>query len=157
MLIEAPLDLVWDMTNDVAAWPGLFDEYARAEILERSGNTVRFRLTMHPDENGAVWSWVSERTTDREALTVRARRVETGPFEFMTLVWTYHPTDGGVLMRWEQEFAMKPTAPVTTAQMTERINRNSPSQMALIKSKVEAAARAGDGSEPATPVVGARS
>lgn len=139
ILIAAPLEDVWRITNDVEAWPGLFSEYAAAEILERRGDTVRFRLTMHPDENGAVWSWVSERTTDRAALTVRARRVETGPFEFMNIVWTYHPTAQGVLMRWTQEFAMKPTAPVSTAWMAERINRNSPVQMKLIKSKVEAA------------------
>ena len=50
------------MTNDVESWPELFTEYASAEILDREGDTVRFRLTMHPDENGKVWSWVSERT-----------------------------------------------------------------------------------------------
>ncbi|MFJ8648274.1 SRPBCC family protein [Streptomyces sp. NPDC093546] len=131
------------MTNDLEAWPRLFSEYASVEVLEREGDTVRFRLTMHPDENGAVWSWVSERTMDREALTVRARRVETGPFAYMNIVWTYRPTEGGVVMRWVQDFAMKPTAPVSTAQMAERINRNSPVQMGLIKSTVEAAARVG--------------
>lgn len=31
--ISAPVDLVWDMTNDVANWPRLFSEYATAEIL----------------------------------------------------------------------------------------------------------------------------
>ena len=52
--------------NDVERWPELFTEYASAEILERDGDTVRFRLTMHPDpeHGGQVWSWVSERTAD---------------------------------------------------------------------------------------------
>ena len=58
--IDAPLDLVWDMTNDIESWPNLFTEYAQVEVLERSDTTVRFRLTMHPDERGVVWSWVSE-------------------------------------------------------------------------------------------------
>ena len=26
--IAAPLDLVWDMTNDLESWPQLFSEYA---------------------------------------------------------------------------------------------------------------------------------
>ena len=65
VLIDADFDLVWDVTNDVEHWPELFTEYASAEILERDGDTVRFRLTMHPDENGTAWSWVSERTLDR--------------------------------------------------------------------------------------------
>lgn len=148
ILIEAPLELVWQMTNDVEAWPGLFDEYSAAEILHRTEDTVRFRLTMHPDENGAVWSWVSERTVDRAALTVRAHRVETGPFDYMNIVWTYQVTDAGVLMRWKQDFAMKAEAPLGNAAMAERINRNSPVQLALIKSRVEAAARA-DAQAPA--------
>ena len=76
--VAAPLDLVWDMTNDVANWPRLFTEYASAEILSVEGNKTTFRLTMHPDENGTVWSWVSERETDRDSLTVRARRSYRG-------------------------------------------------------------------------------
>ena len=43
-------------------------------------------------------------------------------------------------MRWVQDFAMKPTAPVDDAGMTARINRNSVVQLGRIKSLVEAAA-----------------
>ncbi|MFI7409340.1 SRPBCC family protein [Streptomyces sp. NPDC049627] len=135
--IAAPLDLVWDMTNDVENWPKLFSEYASAEILSREGDTVTFRLTMHPDENGKVWSWVSERTADREKLIVRAHRVETGPFEYMNIVWEYEETPDGTRMHWTQDFAMKPDAPVDDAWMTDNINRNSPIQMALIRDRIE--------------------
>ena len=135
--IDAPLDLVWDVTNDVAGWPNLFTEYANAEILARDGESVRFRLTMHPDENGKVWSWVSERTTDPATRTVKAHRVETGPFEYMNIEWTYADVDGGTEMRWVQDFHMKPQAPVNDEQMAERINHNSPIQMGVIKEKIE--------------------
>jgi aromatase len=53
------MDLVWDMTNDVTTWPSLFSEYSAAEVLETRGDTVRVRLTMHPDVDGNRWSWVS--------------------------------------------------------------------------------------------------
>ncbi|GHH72150.1 putative polyketide cyclase [Streptosporangium violaceochromogenes] len=142
IVIAAPFDLVWDMTNDVASWPELFSEYAAVEILHREGDTVRFRLTMHPDENGRVWSWVSERTVDRTAGTARAQRVETGPFEYMKIRWEYTPTQEGVRMRWIQDFHMKPEAPVDNAGMTDRINRNSVVQMHRIKERVEDAAQA---------------
>ncbi|WP_175410023.1 SRPBCC family protein [Streptomyces sp. TRM64462] len=135
--IAAPLDLVWDMTNDLDRWPRLFSEYAAVDVLSRQGDTVTFRLTMHPDENGKVWSWVSERVTDRDQLTVRARRVEPGPFEYMNIVWTYEETPDGTRMHWTQDFAMKPDAPVDDAGMTEIINRNSPIQMALIRDRIE--------------------
>jgi aromatase len=142
ILVAAPLELVWDMTNDVEAWPGLFDEYAAAEVLERRGDTVRFRLVMHPDEQGRVWSWVSERTPDPATRTVRAHRVETGPFKYMSIFWEYLPDSGGVLMRWVQDFEMKPGAPLDDDGMTQRLNVNSPKQLRLVKGKVEAAAGA---------------
>ncbi|SFN40936.1 aromatase [Streptomyces sp. cf124] len=138
--IAAPVDLVWDMTNDVANWPRLFSEYASAEILSEEGDRVTFRLTMHPDENGKVWSWVSERETDRETLTVEARRVETGPFAYMNILWEYEKVPGGTRMAWTQDFSMKPDAPVDDDWMTENINRNSKVQMALIRDRIEKAA-----------------
>ncbi|MFF2503438.1 SRPBCC family protein [Streptomyces sp. NPDC058067] len=139
--IDAPLDLVWDMTNDIEKWPQLFTEYASLEVLSRDGDTTSFRLTMHPDDNGKVWSWVSERTVNRAERTVRARRVETGPFAHMDIRWDYTETPEGTRMDWVQDFAMKPDAPVDDSWMTENINRNSVTQMALIRDKIEKVAR----------------
>ena len=99
----------------MANWTELFTEYAVVEILHRDGHTVRFRLTMYPDENGVSWSWVSERTADPVSRQVRAHRVETGPFEYMRIHWRYTEEAGGTRMTWTQDFAMKPTAPVDNA------------------------------------------
>ncbi|MET9699781.1 SRPBCC family protein [Streptomyces sp. NPDC006529] len=149
--VKAPVDLVWEMTNDLPNWPRLFSEYASIDILEEAGDTTRFRLAMHPDENGVVWSWVSERTVDRDGLTVRARRVETGPFAHMNIHWEYAPVPGGTRMRWVQDFAMKPEAPIDDAGMTDRINHNSRIQMELIREKIEQHSR-----ENPVPVAGSR-
>ena len=141
IVIDAPMDLVWDMTNDLERWPQLFSEYASVEVLEQRGRKTTFRLTMHPDENGTVWSWMSEREPVPETRTVTARRVETGPFEFMEIFWSYHEVPGGTRMRWVQDFAMKPGAPVDDAGMTARINANSAVQLELIRDKIEKRAR----------------
>jgi aromatase len=140
IVIDADIDHVWRMTNDLPTWPDLFTEYAAVEVLEQSGQTFRFRLTMHPDEAGRVWSWVSERTLDESRHEVVARRVEPGPFEFMDIRWSYEPEGTGTRMRWVQDFRMRPDAPVDTETMTERIDGNSKIQMAVIRDKVEAAA-----------------
>jgi aromatase len=137
VLIGADFDLLWDVTNEIERWPELFTEYADAQIISRDGNTVRFRLTMHPDDNGRVWSWVSERTMDRTGRRVTARRVEPGPFEFMNIEWTYAGEAHGTRMRWIQDFRMRPDAPIDTAAMTERINTNTVTQMEIIRAKVE--------------------
>jgi aromatase len=139
--VDAPLDLVWDITNDIENWPRLFTEYSSLEVLSREGDTTAFRLTMFPDDNGKVWSWVSERTVDRANRTVRARRVETGPFAHMNILWEYTELPGGTQMRWTQDFAMKPDAPVDDEWMTDNINRNSRTQMALIRDRIEQVAR----------------
>ncbi len=136
--IDAPIGFVWDQTNDVQTWPELFSEYAKVEVLAESDDSVTFRLTMHPDEQDRVWSWVSERSWDRDTWTVRARRVETGPFEFMNITWVYEELGPDrTRMRWVQDFHMRPEAPVGTREMTDRINAGSAVQMSLIKEKVE--------------------
>jgi aromatase len=141
VLISAPLPLVWDITNDLDGWPDLFIEYASVEVLERSGNTVLFRLTMHPDEQGRVWSWVSERTADPDRRIVSAHRVETGPFQYMQIGWSYHEEAGGTRLRWVQDFAMKPDAPVDDPGMVEHLNRSTAVQQSVIKDKIEAVTR----------------
>lgn len=145
VVINAPLDLVWDMTNDIQSWPELFSEYAKAEILGTESGTVRFRLTMHPDEQGREWSWVSERTPDKPSRSVRARRVEPGPLlERMDITWEYQPVDDGVAMRWVQDFDLAPTAPVNDAQAVAHLNAQTQAEMTRIKKLVEAAAAGSD-------------
>jgi aromatase len=145
VVINAPLDVVWEKMNDVENWPDLFSEYAKAEILEREGNTVRFRLTTHPDPefDGQVWTWVSERTVDPEAHSVTAHRIETGHFDHMNIEWYFEPADDGTKMRWVQDFSMKPTAPADDEQAEEYINRNTREQMDVIKERLEATVGAG--------------
>jgi aromatase len=141
IVIAAPFELVWRLTNDIERWTELFTEYAEVQVLERSGDTVRFRLTMVPDENGISWSWVSERTADPATRQVRAHRVETGPFEYMRIGWHYDELPEGTRMTWVQDFAMRPTAPLDDRQMTERINNNSRTQLAVIRDRIERVAR----------------
>lgn len=139
VLIEAPLEHVWKMTNDIPSWPRLFTEYAETTVLSQSKNGFLFRLVMHPDEQGQVWSWVSERCPDPVTKTVKSRRVETGPFEYMNLRWEYTEEPAGTRMRWIQDFQMKPGAHKDDAGMVEHLNKTSREQMDYIKGVVEAA------------------
>jgi aromatase len=141
IVIDAPLEQVWNAMNDIENWPELFTEYSAAEILHRDGDTVRFRLTTHPDSEhgGQVWSWVSERVTDHATYSSHSRRIETGPFEFMYIDWEFNEVEGGTEMRWRQHFAMKPSAPADDAGATDYLNRNTRIQMQAIKQRLEGA------------------
>ncbi len=139
VVIRAPMELVWDMTNDIETWPQLFTEYASTTVLERTARGFLFRLVMHPDENGQVWSWVSERRPDPAVRKVESHRVETGPFEYMNIRWEYTEVPDGTKMRWIQDFTMKPQAHKTDVEMTEHLNVTSREQMDHIKGVVESA------------------
>jgi aromatase len=139
VVIDKPLDEVWQRMNDLENWTNLFTEYASVEILERDGNTVKFRLTTHPDPeyDGQVWSWTSERTMDSESYTTKSRRIETGPFEYMNIEWYFEPADDGTKMRWVQDFSMKESAPANDEQAEEYLNKNTAEQMKAIKERLE--------------------
>ncbi|MEA2478854.1 MAG: aromatase [Thermoleophilaceae bacterium] len=142
--IAAPLALVWDRMMDIESWPSLFTEYAKAEVIEEDGNTVKFRLTTYPDPeyDGQVWSWVSERVADPESHTSKSRRIETGPFEYMNIEWYFEEAGDGTRMRWVQDFSMKPSAPADDATAEGYMNKNTKTQMTAIKGKLEEEASA---------------
>ncbi len=139
VVIDKPIDEVWQRMNDLENWTNLFTEYASVEILERDGNTVKFRLTTHPDPeyDGQVWSWTSERTMDPDSYTTKSHRIETGPFEYMNIEWYFEPADGGTKMRWVQDFSMKESAPANDEQAEEYLNKNTTEQMKAIKERLE--------------------
>jgi aromatase len=147
VVIAAPVGVVWDITNDIPSWTKLFTEYAEATVLSPTEHGFLLRLVMPPDEQGQVWSWVSERCPDAAARRVRSHRVETGPFQYMNLEWEYAEVPGGTRMRWIQDFAMKPGAPRDDAAMTEHLNATTRVQMDHIKSVIEAGHPGPDGGD----------
>jgi aromatase len=144
--VKAPLEFVWERMMDVESWPTLFSEYAKAEIVERDGDTIQFRLTTVPDPDyeGKVWSWVSERVADPKSHSSKSRRIETGPFQYMTIEWFFEEIPDGTRMRWVQDFSMNPEAPANDEQAEEYMNKNTKTQMGVIKERLETEAAKGD-------------
>src|SRR5207247_9281142 len=104
VVINAAREFVWNRMMDIESWPTLFSEYANAEVIEEDGNYVKFRLTTHPDPDydGKVWSWVSERTADPDNFQSKSKRIETGPFQYMSIEWYFEAEGDGTKMRWVQ-------------------------------------------------------
>lgn len=146
--INAPVDYVWERMMDIETWPQLFSEYAKAEVIERDGDRVVFRLTTHPDPeyDGQVWSWTSERIADPAGRSSKSKRIETGPFQYMNIEWYFEDADGGTRMRWVQDFSMKPEAPANDEQAQEYMNKNTKEQMQVIKERLESQAAGSAGS-----------
>ncbi|GHO65472.1 hypothetical protein KSC_043640 [Ktedonobacter sp. SOSP1-52] len=137
--IEAPVDEVFSLTNNVRTWPSLFTEYESSEVIEETDNSVTFRLTTRVDEDGNQWSWIAQRRTNHQRRSTYSERMpSSGPFERMEIRWWYDPIgEKSTIMTWEQEFTLKGNAPVTEEQATNYLNKQTKIQQAVIKERVE--------------------
>jgi aromatase len=138
IVIDAPVDVVWEEANNLAQWPVLFaGEYERVDVLDSPADRVIFRITMKPQEDGRRYSWVSERVPDPGRRQVVARRIETGPFLYMHIVHAFSEHGAGTRVRWVQDFEMRPGAPFTDEQMAARINHGSEQNLRRHKQVIE--------------------
>ena len=140
IVIDAPYELVFDVSNKIERWTELFGhEYAKADVLERKGNEITFRLT---DEDGK--SWVSKRWLYKDLKFAYAQRWEPlFPFKYMKIVWFYTQQTDGIKMTWIQDFELDPGFTKFTPEQIEGfINKHSQDNMKIIKKVIEAEASA---------------
>lgn len=133
--IKAPYELVFDVSNKIERWTELFgDEYAKADVLERNGNEITFRLT---DEDGK--SWVSKRWLYRDLNFAYAQRWDPlFPFKYMKIVWLYTQTPDGIKMTWIQDFELDLGFTKFTAEQIEGfVNEHSQHNMKIFKKVIE--------------------
>ena len=133
VVINAPYDKVFDMSNDISRWKEFFKEYTDSEVLKKEGNKLVFKLT---HENGR--SWTSYRLLFKEDKFAYASRVEPmAPFEFMKIIWLYREVEGGIEMTWIQDFKMAAGAKFNDEQAQKLINEHSVSNMKIFKEIIE--------------------
>ncbi len=135
IVIKAPYEKVFDISNAIERWTDLFGgEYVKAEVLERKGNEITFRLT---DNDGK--SWVSKRWLYKDLkFAIASRHEPMFPFRYMKIVWLYNETPEGTEMIWIQDFDMDPKFTKFTAQQIEGfINEHSVHNMKIFKDVIE--------------------
>ena len=138
ILIEAPYDLVFDISNDIERWTELFGgEYKEAKILNREGNKITFQLTTNEG-----MSWQSFRLLFKDHYFTYAQRVEPMfPFKYMKIIWLYTPLPEGILMTWIQDFSMAEEAKFTDEQVEGFINKHSRENLKIFKEVIEKEAK----------------
>lgn len=136
VIINAPYDLVFDISNDIPRWTELFgSEYKKAEMVNREGNKITFRLTDDEDK-----SWVSWRLLFKDKFFAYAERQEPKfPFEFMKIIWLYTPKAEGIELAWIQHFKMDKSAKFSDEQVEGFINKHSKENLLIFKKVIEAA------------------
>ena len=138
ILIEAPYDLVFDISNDIERWTELFGgEYTEAKILKREGNKLTFKLT---DDKGN--SWQSFRLLFKDNNFAYAQKLEpTFPFDYMKIIWLYTPVPRGILMTWIQFFTMAKGAKFDDEKIEGLINKHSQDNLKIFKEVIEKEAK----------------
>ncbi len=142
VIINAPYDLVFDISNRIERWTELFgDEYVKADVLERKGNEITFCLH---DKDGK--SWVSKRWLHKDQrFAIASRHEPMFPFKYMKIAWFYVEEPDGVKMIWIQDFEMDPKFTKFTAEQIEGfINEHSRHNMKIFKKVIEEESRRPD-------------
>lgn len=135
IVISAPYSQVFDTSNQIERWTELFgDEYVKADVLERKGNEITFRLH---DKDGK--NWVSKRWLYRELKFAYASRHEPMfPFRYMKIIWLYNETQEGIEMIWIQDFALDPKFTKFTEEQIEGfVNEHSQHNLKIFKKVIE--------------------
>ena len=134
IVINAPYEMVFDISNDIERWTKLFgDEYKEAKILKREGNKLTFSLT---DNEGR--SWQSFRLLFKDNYFAYAQKLPPEfPFRYMKIIWLYTPEADGVLMTWIQDFQMDRKATLDDKQVEELINKHSQDNLKIFKRIIE--------------------
>jgi len=138
IVINAPYDLVFDISNDIPRWTQLFgDEYRGAEILEKKDNKITFKLT---DDEGK--SWVSWRFLFKDKFfTYSERHDPKFPFKYMKIVWLYTQKPEGIDLTWIQHFEMDDKAKFNDEQVEGFINKHSKDNLKIFKEVIEKASK----------------
>lgn len=103
VVVAAPLDATFEVSNRLEHWPRMMKEYERVEIFREEGAKRWFRLS---HENGT--SWISWRLVHRDGLFALAERCDPrAPFAFMQHLWTYQSRERGTTeMTWTMTFEL---------------------------------------------------
>jgi aromatase len=137
IIINAPYEKVFDISNDIPRWTELFGgEYKKAEIVKKEANKITFRLT---DDEGK--SWQSWKLLFKEKYFTYAEREEPKfPFKFMKIIWLYTPKADGIEMTWIQHFEMDDKAKFNDEQVEGFINKHSKENLLIFKKIIESEA-----------------
>jgi len=138
VVINAPYDLVFDISNDIVRWTELFGgEYKKAEVLKKEGNKITFRLTDDEDK-----SWISWRLLYKDKFFTYSERQEPKfPFKYMKIVWLYTQKPEGIELTWIQHFSMDEKAKFNDEQVEGFINKHSKDNLLIFKNMIEKAAK----------------
>ena len=103
IIVNAPVEVTFDVSNRIDEWSKMIPEYLETEILGYEGRKIWFRLT---NQDGATWtSW---RMLHRPYIAYAERHDPVAPFEYNHITWLYQGLPGNTRtqMTWDMCFEL---------------------------------------------------
>lgn len=139
VVVDAPLEFTFDVSNQIELWPQMMAEYKAGEVFDHQGRKIWFRLT---DNNGRQWtSW---RSLFRPHFTYAERHEPKAPFEFMHITWTYRALGDKTEMTWDMCFELPPEKRGEQDKWVVGMGDHTESNQAAMKKYIEAQYRKKD-------------
>lgn len=123
IIMNAPLETIFETAADLSLWPKILPHYRWIRFLEQSPtrNMVRmaaWRKCPPFRRAGIPVQWTSEQEIDRDKKEVRFHHLKAFT-KGMRVVWTFTPTDDGVLVRIRHD--LQPNIPLIGKFVAEQI------------------------------------
>ena len=134
VIVDAPVALTIEVSNQIESWPQMMDDYVAAEVLSQEGAKMWFRLS---HANGS--SWTSWRVVHPEAGVAIAERHEPrAPFRFMQHAWIYRSlAPERTEMTWEQTFELPDAAADQETRVAEYLVTQTERNQKTMKNYIE--------------------
>ncbi|GAQ51895.1 aromatase/cyclase [Streptomyces acidiscabies] len=142
--VAAPAEAVYRLIADVENWPRIFPPTIHVDRVEHGGGEERIRIWA--TANGETKNWTSRRTLDPQALRITFRQeISAPPVAAMGGAWIIEPLDEQqARVRLTHDYRALDDDPQSLAWIDEAVDRNSRSELAALRTNVEAAHAAAD-------------
>ncbi|MFF0648795.1 aromatase/cyclase [Streptomyces tendae] len=142
--VGAPAAAVYRLIADVVNWPRIFPPTIHVDRVEHAGAEERIRIWA--TARGEAKNWTSRRTLDPEGLRITFRQeISTPPVAAMGGAWIIEPLGADrARVRLTHDYRAVDDDPEGLAWIDEAVDRNSRSELAALRTNVEAAHAAED-------------
>ncbi|MFF2901043.1 aromatase/cyclase [Streptomyces sp. NPDC057966] len=142
--VGAPASAVYRLLAEVANWPRIFPPTIHVDQVERSGDEERIRIWATAGDEAK--NWTSRRTLDPDGLRITFRQETSAPpVAAMGGAWIIEPLgERNSRVRLLHDYRAVDDDPAGLAWIDDAVDRNSRSELAALRTNVEAAHGAED-------------
>lgn len=132
--VNAAIEKVFKISNQIDRWPEMMSEYKKAKILDKKeGRKIWFQLA---HETGT--EWVSWRVLYPPFLAYAEREAPKLPFKYMQLIWTYKPLGPEQTeMTWDMTFELPDESKAEEEKWAEGMVAHTEANQAKMKAFIE--------------------